>query len=115
MLTGSYRQSPNTTNSAESAKYGLLTGRALSTNPTADDGIKVTTTYRMGTGPRVITSTPYRSVSDQRLEWTCTQRDRLRPGDCGGHVQRFNGTDGLPGDGNRTANTTTAYDSDRTR
>jgi len=90
-------------------------GTALSTNPAADDGIKVTTTYRMGTGPRVIVSTPYRGLSEPTLEWSCTQRDRL------GRViavAMFRGST-EPTDcqspANRTANTTTVYDSNRTQ
>ena len=89
-------------------------GTALSPSPAADDGIKVTTTYRMGTGARVIRSTPYRTLSDLTLEWTCTQNDQLgrvigvamftltEPVDCAPAA-------------NRTGNATTVYDSDRTR
>ena len=88
-------------------------GVPLSTNPTAQDGIKVATTYRMGSGPRVITSTPYRNLTDATLEWNCTQHDQLgrviavamfkgstEPVDCQSTT-------------NRTANTAVVYDGDR--
>src|SRR5439155_13366320 len=84
-------------------------GVPLNTNPTAGDGIKVTSTYRMGAGARVISSTQYRSLTDPTLEWTCTQHDRLgrvtaiamfigstQPTDCQSTT-------------NRTGNTVTVY------
>jgi RHS repeat-associated protein len=75
------------------------------------DGIKVKTTYMTASG-RVIKSTPYRTLSDSTLEWTCTQMDQLNrvtalatfnsePSDCESSV-------------NRTGITRTAYDADTT-
>jgi RHS repeat-associated protein len=45
---------------------------------TENDGIKVKTTYHHPTesGKFVVSSTPYRQLTDTTLEWTCTQYDR---------------------------------------
>jgi RHS repeat-associated protein len=79
----------------------------------AADGIK-TNTYYIYTpgGKRVISSSPYRTLSDATLEWTCTQSDVFNrvtavamfkgstpPGDCGSTM-------------NRTGVTTTVFDAD---
>ncbi len=45
----------------------------------AADGIKVSTAYGLSPslGSMVVTSTPYRTLSDTTLEWNCTQYDQL--------------------------------------
>jgi RHS repeat-associated protein len=51
-------------------------GSALSTSPSATDGINVQTIYTtVSGGNRVVTSTPYRTTSDPTLEWGCTTYD----------------------------------------
>jgi RHS repeat-associated protein len=90
-------------------------GTPLDMNPAANDGIKVTSTYRMGAGARVVTSTPYRNLTDPTLEWTCTQQDRLGRSIA---IAMFSGsiepTD-CQSTAGRTANTAPIYDSDRTQ
>jgi RHS repeat-associated protein len=80
---------------------------------TGSNGIKIKTidTYPTG-GRRVVTSNPYRQLSDPTLEWTCTQYD------VGGRVAAvamFKGSN-APTDCentyNRTGITRTAYDTD---
>ena len=86
-------------------------GTTLNSDP---EGIKVTTLYlhTPNAARRVVTSSPYRTMSDPTLEWTCTQYDQL---DRVMSVAMFTGST-PPADcqatPNRTGITYTAYDAD---
>jgi len=83
-----------------------------SSEPGNPDGIKVKSTY-YPTLNRSVRSSPYRTMSDETLEWTCTQTDASRrviavaifkgsePTDCASTT-------------NRTGVTSTVYDSNQT-
>ena len=90
-------------------------GTALSTSPTATDGIKVSTTYISASGGnRVVTSTPYRTTSDPTLEWSCTQLDLLGRVTASAMFKGYAEPDDCSDEPNRTGIAYVTYDADRT-
>ena len=97
-----------------STHYDQL-GRSVlsrSSEPGNGDGIKVKSTYYPSLN-RTVQSSPYRTLSDATLEWTCTQSDTSKRVTA---IAIFKG--GEPTDcastTNRTGVTTTLYDSNQT-
>ena len=90
-------------------------GAALSTSPTATDGIKVSTTYIPASGGnRVVTSTPYRTTSDPTLEWSCTQYDLLGRVVSSAMFKGYAEPDDCADEPNRTGIAYVTHDADRT-
>lgn len=87
-------------------------GADLDVNGDSGNGVKLKTSYKIVTGgTHVITTTPYRSLTNavtEALQWICTQKDQL------GRVvavATFTAPPSLCTDiGNRTGNTLTSYD-----